>query len=132
MTVLGWITAFDGTTIINGTTAKHRSMIAGTEVVRSAFYTLPNGTKMNYDGTGDPVMMPGPFSQHIVATDDSHIRDCLAKLGMRGTATLTRVVGAPTKTCTAILTKVEILPTSLPSKDYYEYIVYFEQEDDWA
>lgn len=131
---VGYITDFDGATVTDGTNTKHTSLVIDTDVVMARFFTLPNGTKVNYDGTSDAATFPGTCQQRIKGSGNnvgSQFSTLMDKKGNRGTLTLTKVDGVSQLTCNAVLIDVRIISTSLPPKKFYEYVCLWELEDDW-
>ena len=130
----GYYSAFDGLTIVDGSTTKHRSVEGLTDVVIDRTKNLASGTKVNYDGTSDASTHPGRARQQIVASGGGALTaldNLIAKIGMRGTLTRTKLATG-TETCTAILEDVQVMSTTRPVFTYYEYIAYWNLETDWA
>jgi hypothetical protein len=110
----GYLTSFDGTTLINHTTLRALKAAVITPIPHLLIYTLPTGTRVNYNGTSDAVVTPGTASQDIFATSGGEaVFDALyAKLGnysasgAGGGLILTKLVGG-TSTATAYLSSIE-------------------------
>lgn len=135
MSALAYISAFDGATIVNGTTMKHRSLLPPTGEVLNRIVDLPNGTLMNYDGSSDPVLVPGVARQHVVISGATAVTlyDAIAaKQGLLGTITRTRVSNGNTSTASGICLSVSPLTSSKPTQGFIEAVVEFRLIGDWS
>jgi hypothetical protein len=83
----GFITSFDGSTIVNHTTQCGVKFAEADYIVHNRTYVLPDGTKANYDGTADSALTANRASQlFFVTTGAAAILDGLAaKTGHYGT-----------------------------------------------
>lgn len=134
MSGAAYLSAFDGVTMVDGTNTKHRSLLAPTAVVVNRLVVLPNGTKINYDGTSDPETYPGTARQHIVGSGASALtnyNNIANKIANRGTLTKTNLAGG-TATCAAICLTVTPLASTKPAVNFFEYVVEFELEGEWS
>ena len=110
---LGYLTVFDTTTLINYTALKPMGIAKDTSKVAMRTYELPNGTKVNWDGTGDSIVTPGKATQEILATAGGMtlFNALTNKQGNYGVLTLTRLNSNPatvvTLTCNAVLDMVD-------------------------
>lgn len=135
MSALAYISAFDGVTIVNGTTMKHRSLLAPTSVVLNRIVELPNGTLMNYDGSADPVLVPGVARQHIVISGSTAttLYDAIAaKQGLLGTITRSRSSNGNTSTASGICLSVIPMGSSKPTQGFIEAVIEFRLIGDWS
>lgn len=130
---LGYISAFDGLTLVDGSAKKAKNLIGITNTVNNSLYTLPNGTVVNYEGTADSVTSPGSATQNItIKTSAAAFYNSLsAKIGNRGTVTRTNVTTG-TQTCTGILVDVKILDESVWPKGFLMLALTFNFETNWA
>ena len=134
---LGYVTAFDGITVHSGSTLKSLTAIGSTNTVQEKMFTLPNGTKVNYDGTTDTNVTPGSIKVDFWFTSSAYSTyDGLqAKKGNRGTLTKTKfsTVSPGTEICTAVLMNIDInQEKSRPKKGKLYVTMEFELETDWA
>lgn len=135
MSALAYISAFDGVTIVNGTTMKHRSLLPPTSVVLNRIVELPNGTLMNYDGSADPVLVPGVARQHIVISGSTAttLYDAIAaKQGLLGTITRSRSSNGNTSTASGICLSVIPMGSSKPTQGFIEAVIEFRLLGDWS
>lgn len=134
---LGYVTAFDGITL-SSSNVKPVTAIGSTNTVQEKMFTLPNGTKINYDGSTDTNVTPGRIKVDFILKNESsnNLYDGLqAKKGNRGTLTKTKFsTGSPgTETCTAVLMNIEVnQEKSRPQKGKVYITAEFELETDWA
>lgn len=106
----GYLTGFNtGTayTLIDHSTQLGLNVISTAVASQPRVEMLPNGTKVNYDGTSGAPRIPGKLTQRIRLS--SGASTAMAKwailegaIGKQGTLTLT-TLGAAAKTCTAVL-----------------------------
>lgn len=131
--LIGYLTAFDGTTLINHSTLCAISVAQQASIVALRTYVLPNGTIVNYDGTSDAALTPGQISQEIMATSGGiALHDALAaKIGNYGTLTLTQLATG-TVTANAILTSIEDISDSMARADAMKISLTFQLVGDWA
>lgn len=115
--MIGYISAFDGTTLHNGTTllATDEFVVqASAAVVR--YVTLADGSLYDMDGTDDNVVRPASFTSSvlIVQTSASNLQTAVdtivAKVGQRGTLSGVEINTSTTVTCTARLERTEHVP----------------------
>ena len=131
---VGYLTAFDGTTLINHSTLRATGVVANTTTAHIRTYVLPNGTKVNYDGTADGAVTPGKATQRIYCVSGgATLYAALAgKLGYYGTLTLTKLATGTT-TCSAILESAEdITQRVIHGTGYMEILVTFELVSEWS
>lgn len=139
MAQLGYISAFDGVTLSDGSARKPQTPVGDTAIVQSKMYVLPNGTKINYNGTGDDNTTPGGVKvRHVIKSTSggdtaiTRYNAITGKKGNRGTLTKTIFGTSTTQTCTAVLTDVQVMANSLPQKNILFLDLTFECETDWA
>jgi len=109
MAINGYLTSFDGTTLINHTTLCATSTAVVTSVPHVLVYRLPNGAKSTYDGTADAAIIPGQATQDFFATSggETLFNTLQGKKGNYATnLTLTGLAGG-SQTATAFLFTVE-------------------------
>jgi len=133
MASLGYISAFDGLTIVDGSTKKARNPVGDTDIARVLLSTLPNGTKLNYDGPYDSDLSPGSATQVMtISTAGTAFYDSLlAKKGNQGEVTKT-LLSTGSVRCTGILSNVQILGDSLPQIGHLVLAINFEFETSWS
>ena len=110
----GYLTSFDGTTLINHTTLCALKAADVSPTPHLLIYTLTTGARVNYNGTADAVVTPGTASQEIFATSggEAVFNALYAKLGnysasgAGGGLVLTKFTGG-NLTATAYLYSVE-------------------------
>lgn len=131
---LGYLSAFDGITLVNRTTRFDMGWVTAAAQVLTRTERLPNGTIINYDGNTDSIVVPGNLSpQEIYVSEgaESFFASLVAKLGHVGTLTLTKKAGG-TVTTTAILTAVKDTTPRLIQGDALRITVQFTVIDAWA
>ena len=141
MSSYGYISDFGSLVIVDdastagGVVKKAQNMVGNTNLVINRFRTLPNGTKVNFDGTGSAATVPGDNVKQRVSVNDSSAQFYDAASAVVGTRdTVTKYVwdGGTTETCTGVLKEVRILPRSKPAIDYGVFELVFNLESDWS
>jgi hypothetical protein len=131
----GSLVIIDDSNTAGGYVKKAQSLVGNTDMVINRFVQLPNGTKVNFDGTGSATTMPGDNVKQRVSVNDSSAQFYDAASALVGTRdTVTKYVWADgtTETCTGILKEVRILPRSRPALDFGVFELIFNLESDWA
>lgn len=133
---LGYLTAFDGLTIVDGSSSKvpvSEAPVGETGEVIDRFQELHNGTVMDYDGTSASDIAPGRITQVVIvtATVGSYYGSAIAKIGEEGTLTKTKFPSG-TETCTARCMSVEPLGRSLPGKNIAYFLWTFQGKTNWV
>jgi len=129
---LGYLTAFDGLTLIDHSTKTGRTPLSNAATVNLPIYVLPNGTKAYYNGTTDATLTPGRMTQGLLCTASGRTfyNQIVAKLGNYGVLTLTKANGG-TATANAILLAVIDVTPGLAVRDYIWIDATFEVLDNW-
>ena len=131
---VGYLTAFDGTTLVNHSTLRATTVVGNTTTVHIKTYVLPNGTKVNYDAAADASTTPGKAIQeiHCDSGGGALYAALTAKLGFYGTLTLTKLATGAL-TCSAILEMVEDISLHpIHGTGYMKIRVTFELVSEWA
>lgn len=137
MSAIGYISAFDGLTLVNGTTPAATlaaiNHVDDTAVVINRFVTLPNGTVLNLDGTEDADTSPGKATQIIRSSQSAFIfyNSVKSKKGVRGTITKTLLLFG-SQTCTGVLMDVRIVEPFTSAEDRVELELDFQFETEWV
>lgn len=130
----GFLTAFDGSTLVNHSAYYALSFARVDMIVQNKTYVLPNGTKLNYDASTDSTVTPGTARQEVhYATSGYSVAGAIeAKLGNIGTLTHTDLASTA-KACTAILTKAQRIGVSAIGDRAVMQMEYeFDLVTDWA
>jgi len=107
---VGYVTMFDLVAVVNGTTRRATTYTGDGTIAKARVITLPNGTKVNYDGTSDSPTTLGRVTQEFLDTAGSAYMTSLHnKLGNVGLLVLTDAADDPTTylSASAILIKVQ-------------------------
>lgn len=130
---VGYLSAFDGTTLVDGSTKFAAAYVQNAAQVVLKTYRLPNGTVVNYDGTSDSALTVGPISQEVYAASSAltFYNTLVGKLGHYGTLTLTKLAGGTTTT-SAILTAVRDVTPALTARSAMNIVVEFEVVTSWS
>jgi len=133
MAGIGYISAFDGLTVVDGSTKKAKNPVGDTDIARVLLHTLPNGTILNYDGPYDSDTIPGGATQvmSISTAGATFYGTLLAKKGNQGEVTKTLLAGGSER-CTGILANVQILGDSVPQIGYLTLALNFSFETTWS
>ena len=131
---IGYLITFDGTTLINHGALCAASVAENNATVALRMYTLPNGNRVNYDGTSDSAITAGEINQEILATTGgiALYGTLAAKLGNRGSLTLSPLSGADVS-CNAVLLSIEDTSTRPVERlGEVKMRVTFAVEGDWT
>lgn len=107
--MFGYVSAFDGVTLVDGTSKLAASFDFASVEVSTKIKRLPNGTIVRYDGTDDSDMLPGNTQSVTVYCKNSYktfVEQMHGKIGDYGVLTFTKLSGG-TVTCNAVLTDVK-------------------------
>ena len=130
---VGFLTLFDGTTLVNHSDQRATDVVDNTSGVNVPLVILPNGTKVYYNGTSDSTTTPGRAIQRFAEWSDgvSIYGTLVGKLGHIGTLTKTRL-GGTTYTCDAVLIGVRDVTPILRTRANMIIEVEFELLTDWT
>lgn len=130
----GFLTAFDGATMVDHTTSYALSTAVVNMTVQARVYTLPHGLNVNFDASSNSTITPNNAIQEVHHTVNGYTKadDLEQKLGVQGT--LTHVsLGGTSKTCTAILTSAQrIGPGSVGDRATIQMRYEFRLVSMWA
>ena len=136
-TTVGFIITIDGVTIVDHGTYKASGVAQNAATANVLTYVLPNGTKINYDGTADSTTTPGRMIQDTVCTSGGATKYAamVAKLGNYVTSRLD-----PLKTATGILNNPgtilvgveDTTPGNMHSDEYMHIRYTIEVVGDWT
>ena len=129
----GYLTSFKSTTMINHSALCATSPAALSKQVNAPIETLPNGTKVYYNGTSDSTVAPGNASQAIWAKSggEALLSSLMASIGNYGALTLSKVAGG-TSTCNAIMNGVSDNTRMITGTAHIQITVTFELLDNWT
>ena len=130
---VGYLTAFDGVTLLNHSTLKATNNVSNTSTVLLRTHVLPSGFKVYYPAAADSPVTPGKATQDIycVSGGEALYGALTPKLGHIGTLTLTKLATG-TLTCSAVLEAVDnITQRSIHGTGYMQIRVTFELISEW-
>ena len=136
-TTVGYILSFDGTVIVDivgATTLRAITTAQNGAVANALLYTLPNGTRINYNGTADATTTPGRMSQSIICTSGGPALygTLVAKLGHYGTTVLSPLSGADLSAASILVAVEDITPAKIARVNSMHIRITVEVVGDWT
>ena len=105
---IGYITEWNSTAIVNGTSRKATTYTDDGELVKPRVITLPNGVKVNYDGTGSSPTTLGVITQELIDDEGPAFTDLMSVyLGAFASMTMKQAESTGVLYADAILTNVQ-------------------------